>query len=92
MQGSLYGYVDLATGFSYGMQGTWNTTDCVTATQNIKIKSSYFAGQIYNIFVTGGSILAPFYAINDFLIALSNVNVACVATTQATQFNNRLSA
>ena len=91
MKGDFYGYADLLTGFSYGMGGTWNKTDCVTATQDIKIKSSYFAGQIYAIFASGGSILAPFYAINDLLIAFSNVNVACVGTTQATQFNNRFS-
>ena len=80
MKGSIYGYADIFTGVAYGMQGTWNTTDCAKATQEIKLKSSYFAGQVYSIYASGGSVLAPFYAINDLLIALSNVNIACSAS------------
>ena len=65
MKGNIYGYADIFTGIAYGMHGNWNTTDCVKATQEIKLKSSYFAGQVYAIYASGGSILAPFYAIND---------------------------
>ena len=69
---------DLPRGFTYGLKGSYNTTECLRATNIAISKYDIFWEELLRI---DENIMAPYYSGFEALIQLSNVQVACMVET-----------
>ena len=74
-------------GISFGLKGTYNTTDCSNSTTQLVTDGLMVVDSIINI---ATNVVQPYYDLSTFMISASNAMVACSFISQMTQMNIRI--
>merc|ERR1719331_211990 len=74
-------------GVSYGLKGTYNTTDCSNTTVQLVKDGVMVIDSLMNVFT---NVMQPYYDLSTLMISASNYAVACSFIGQMSQLNVRL--
>ena len=62
----------------YGLSGSWNTTDCSNSSYTFIYSADLFYSTSRGVLTGQYNFMAPYYKFFDALIALTNMQVACM--------------
>ena len=74
-------------GFSLGLRGTYNTTDCSNTTVQLVSDGMMVVDSLINV---ATNVVQPYYDLSTFMISASNYAVACSFISQMSQMNIRV--
>ena len=83
------------SGLSNGLIGSWSYPDAPCVAKGNEVVTGIY--DIYQVFIDAfvnktKNVLDPFYIISDWLITLSNYQIACLVEEQAVQYETRVNS